>query len=223
MVKPGFVNLSREEQEKILEAAVDEFSQKDYDSASINQIIQNAGISKGSMYHYFHSKEDLYMYMLNRVMEEKAIFLKEAMQNLERPLHELDFFESLAFQMEASVQFAKKNYRYHMINNHLQNMPDNELKEKIWGKFRDAFDQYIASMVDQAIEAGEVRKDLGREFIIRVLGFIIIKFADIYPDYRELLQKGDDVMLKEMKKLVDFLKFGLSEDPQQRRKNDELF
>ncbi|UNC92095.1 hypothetical protein [Candidatus Contubernalis alkaliaceticus] len=52
------------------------------------------------------------MYMLNRVMEEKAKFLQTAIQKLNRPLHELDFFESLAFQMEVAVKFAKKNYRY---------------------------------------------------------------------------------------------------------------
>ncbi len=50
MVNQGFLNLPKDEQEKILEAALDEFSQKDYDSASINQIIQNAGISKFALY-----------------------------------------------------------------------------------------------------------------------------------------------------------------------------
>jgi TetR/AcrR family transcriptional regulator len=211
MVKQGFLNLSKEEQEQVMEAALDEFSQKDYASASINQIIQNAGISKGSMYHYFQNKEDLYMHMLTRVMEEKTKFLQAAVQNAGKPVHELTFFENLAFQMEVGIKFAQEKYRYHMIGFHLQNMPESSLKERVWGRMKVAFDQYMDTMVESAIAAGELRKDLGKEFLLRILGFVVMNFTDIYPDYRTMLQDGDQRMVAEMKKLVDFLKHGLSE------------
>ncbi|MDP3045616.1 MAG: TetR/AcrR family transcriptional regulator, partial [Bacillota bacterium] len=64
MTKQGFLNLPDAEKEPIVEAAMDEFAKQDFFSASLNRIIQNAGISKGSMYHYFHNKEDLYLYIL---------------------------------------------------------------------------------------------------------------------------------------------------------------
>lgn len=209
MVKQGFINLSKDEQERVLEAALDEFSQKDFESASINKIIQKAGISKGSMYHYFQNKEDLYMHILDNIMEEKKKFLGAALQKLDRPVQELNFFKILTMQLEVSIQFAKENYRYYLINNHLQNMPESQLKTRIWERFHIAFDQYIATIVDNAIAAGEIRDDLGREFVIRILGFVLLNFTDISPNYREMLRKGDDVILQEMHHLVDFLKFGL--------------
>jgi AcrR family transcriptional regulator len=43
-----------------MRAAVDEFATHGFNAASLNRIIEAAGISKGSMYYYFDGKEELY-------------------------------------------------------------------------------------------------------------------------------------------------------------------
>lgn len=209
MVKQGFLNLTVDDQERVLEAALNEFAEKDYEAASLNRIIQSAGISKGSMYHYFHNKEDLYMYMIDTVIEKKKQFLMNALPRLEKPIHELGLFETISLQLEVSIAFARDNPRYHMINAHLQNMPDSSLKHKIWGCLQEGFDLMIDAMVEGAVKSGELRTDMEKAFIIRVLRFILLKFTDFYPDYQELLKKSDEVMLGEMRRLVEFLKHGL--------------
>ncbi|MCR3923473.1 MAG: TetR/AcrR family transcriptional regulator [Firmicutes bacterium] len=209
MVKQGFRNLSVAEQERVLEAALDEFADKEYEAASLNRIIQNAGISKGSMYHYFQNKEDLYMYILSTVMEEKKQFLMHTLPTLVKPNHELGLFETISLQLEISITFARANPRYHMINTHLQNMPDSALKHKIWGHFEEEFDRMVYAMVEKAIECGELREDMDKKFIMRVLRFMLLKFTDFYPDYQELLKMSDEVMQGEMKLLMKFLKHGL--------------
>ena len=45
----------------ILNAAFKLMSAKGYDSTSIAQIATEAGVSKGLMYNYFQSKEDVYI------------------------------------------------------------------------------------------------------------------------------------------------------------------
>lgn len=209
MVKQGFLNLSKEEQEIVLEAALDEFSEKDYDAASLNHIISKAGISKGSMYHYFTNKEDLYLHMIELATEKKTLFLKSALTEIGKPIDEMDFFDNLEFQLKASIDFARSNYRYHQIGIRLQNMPDNDLKKKIWGRFRTAFEKYMDKIVDEAITSGEIRSDIGKEFVMRILQFVLMRFTEIYPDYGELMKKGDQEMWKEMHHLVEFLKNGL--------------
>jgi len=224
MVKQGFLNLQSEEQNKIIEAALGEFSSNDYDSSSMNQIISNAGISKGSMYHYFHNKEDLFIFILDRVMEKKAVFLKNILNRvmekkadflknypagLDKPVEEMSFFEILTFHLEASIQFARENYRYHMIAVQIQDMPAGKMKDRIWDRFQAAFEQYMEAMVDKAMEGGELRKDLGRDFVIRILELVLLRFADIYPNYSELLNKDDQAIIADMKKLTEFLKTGL--------------
>lgn len=59
-----FLKLKDEKKQAILEAAVHEFSRVPYSAASINQIIKEAGISRGSFYTYFEDKDDLMQYML---------------------------------------------------------------------------------------------------------------------------------------------------------------
>lgn len=63
MVRPRFHKLSPAQQQAILESALDEFAAHGYRSASLNRIIDAAGISKGSMYYYFDGKEDLYVHV----------------------------------------------------------------------------------------------------------------------------------------------------------------
>ena len=64
MPRPRFHALARERQEAILDAALEEFSTHGFTGASLNRIITEAGVSKGSMYYYFDSKEDLYAHLI---------------------------------------------------------------------------------------------------------------------------------------------------------------
>ena len=60
MPRPRFNKLPAKKRERILEAAAKEFAANDYDSASLNRILEKAGISKGAAYYYFDDKADLY-------------------------------------------------------------------------------------------------------------------------------------------------------------------
>ena len=63
MVRPRFTKLPPSQQQTILQAALDEFAAHGFHNASLNRMIESAGISKGSMYYYFDGKEDLYAYV----------------------------------------------------------------------------------------------------------------------------------------------------------------
>ena len=56
MARNRFDNLGSEKQEAILRAAGEEFAEKGFAGASINRIIRESGMSKGSVYYYFEDK-----------------------------------------------------------------------------------------------------------------------------------------------------------------------
>lgn len=60
-----FFNLPPPKRDRLLRAAVEEFSQKSFHDVSINQIIQSAEIPRGSFYQYFADKTDLFRYILS--------------------------------------------------------------------------------------------------------------------------------------------------------------
>lgn len=64
MVRTRFARLAPQQQRAIERAALDEFAAQGFHDASLNRVIEAAGISKGSMYYYFDGKEDLYVHLL---------------------------------------------------------------------------------------------------------------------------------------------------------------
>lgn len=63
MVRPRFAKLPPQQQQAILRVALNEFAAYGFHDASLNRVIDAAGISKGSMYYYFDGKEDLYAHV----------------------------------------------------------------------------------------------------------------------------------------------------------------
>lgn len=59
-----FLNLPEEKRRRILTAAQDELTRVTYDELSINRIVKEAGIPRGSFYTYFQGKDDLVEYMM---------------------------------------------------------------------------------------------------------------------------------------------------------------
>ena len=72
-----FLNLAPEKQEKLLSAAVREFTERPYNEASINRIVREAGIPRGSFYMYFRDKEDLFHYLMEESIDEMLMAFEE--------------------------------------------------------------------------------------------------------------------------------------------------
>ena len=64
-----FKNIDPEKRDKIINAALTEFAQNGFEKASTNEIVKNAGISRGLLYHYFKDKEELYEVLTRYAIE----------------------------------------------------------------------------------------------------------------------------------------------------------
>jgi TetR/AcrR family transcriptional regulator len=64
-----FLSLDKEKRDRILNAALTEFAQRGYKQASTNQIVKDADISKGALFHYFKNKKDLYLVLYDHFVE----------------------------------------------------------------------------------------------------------------------------------------------------------
>lgn len=58
----------KETKEHILEVAFMLFLQNSYKGVTMNDIVKNSKISKGAFYHYFESKEQLFLEVLNHIL-----------------------------------------------------------------------------------------------------------------------------------------------------------
>ena len=70
MCKETFLRLPEEKRDRILNAAWDEFTTVSFAKASVNRIIQAAGIPRGSFYQYFEDKSDLFHYLMKQIHDQ---------------------------------------------------------------------------------------------------------------------------------------------------------
>src|SRR5579875_2526973 len=80
IILQGGSAMTTNRQKEIALAAIKLFEQKGYHATSVQDIADEVGIQKGSLYHYIHSKEDLLM----QIAYEAIV---EFNQNLEHILH----------------------------------------------------------------------------------------------------------------------------------------
>lgn len=67
--KAQFEAIRKESRQKILDAALEVFAKQGYHSSTVDAIAKTAGISKGLMYNYFKSKEDVLQELMIGMME----------------------------------------------------------------------------------------------------------------------------------------------------------
>ena len=108
MADPRFQRLKEEKRTRIIQGAIEEFARHGYESGSANRIVQRAGISKGSLFTYFASKDDLYIYSADYV-------LKQIIPLIEKRLAEMpaDILRRLSLLAESIIDIYIKNPLYY--------------------------------------------------------------------------------------------------------------
>lgn len=139
-----FFDLSKEKQDKMLNAALKVFATNGYKQASTDIIVKEAKISKGLLFHYFENKISLYEFVYEysirylMMVNENAIIAKS-----------IDFFELIRMIEKCKLRTI---YRYpYMIQflNQVDIEPMEEIKERIKGT-RKIFDMHIQTILKKA-------------------------------------------------------------------------
>jgi AcrR family transcriptional regulator len=77
MPRPRFQKLSDARRTALLEAAAQEFGAHGFERASINRILEHAGVSKGAAYYYFDDKVDLFLTVVRYYMSQLEIQVQD--------------------------------------------------------------------------------------------------------------------------------------------------
>jgi AcrR family transcriptional regulator len=137
MPKPTFLNLVKEKQDLLINAAKKEFSRVPLHEASISNIIKDAGIPRGSFYQYFEDKEDIFFFLLEqdskRVYELFISMIKLNNGDLFKAF--VDWFKSILVNCEISEnrQYFKNaflNMNYKIEKTFTKNFYEEEVKSR---------------------------------------------------------------------------------------------
>ena len=101
MAKQTFLNLPEEKRNTITNAAINEFAEYGFEASSINRIVANSGISKGSFYQYFEDKMDVFKYLMDVIAKEKTDYF----MGKHPPSANLDTFEYFRWMIKTGMEF----------------------------------------------------------------------------------------------------------------------
>ncbi len=87
-----FFSLPEEKQQAIINAGYHVFSQNSYKNSPMSEIAEAAGISKSLLFHYFHNKKELYLFLWDKCAETTIEYMtryecysqKELFESMER-------------------------------------------------------------------------------------------------------------------------------------------
>lgn len=104
-----FFDLKKEKQDRMINAALKVFSENGYRRASTDEMVKEAGISKGLLFHYFLNKLGLYLFVYDYSVKFLSLELSTAVNK-----KETDYLKIFK-QVELAKLQVIKNYPYMAI------------------------------------------------------------------------------------------------------------
>jgi AcrR family transcriptional regulator len=196
---------SFEKKQELLEAALEEFSSKKYDDASLNSIIKNAGISKGTFYYHFKDKQELYIYLLESSSKVKWEFINKNIKSSSTD-ERRDIFEMFRLQAKVGAEFASMHPNYHNLSRMFVKEKGNEIYDIAKIVLIEDNINPLNEIIENAIEEGDFRNDLPKEFIIKIISHLFTHFEDVFNSEDDM-ELGN--IIKNLDYYVDFMKNGL--------------
>ncbi len=169
----------KKSKEKILQAAITEFSASGYDKVTMENICTRHGISKGMMYHYYSGKDDLFLLCVQNMYQMMQQYLEENMAELEKKdaLHALK-----EFWMLRESFFGEHPPFKNIFENALLRTPPH-LFEKI-EEIRGPIEALNRQFLHRTIGKIELRENLKKENVSIYLEAMESVFWKLVEQYR---------------------------------------
>lgn len=190
--------------EKIISAALQEFGINGYDAASVNAVCERHHISKGLIYHNFHSKDEIYLVCVDRVFCELTEYIHKYLGSDLAPSD-----EKLQAYHSARTKFFDENPSFLRIFCEAVVFPPPHLEESI-GELRRRFDSVNAEVVRKLTSDLHLRLDISEPKLIDTFcrSFDLI---DAVSQMR-LMRRGQQRSLENGQDLpLDILLYGMLE------------
>jgi len=153
--------------EKILHTALQEFAEKGYDGARIDNISKMAGVNKALIYYHFTSKEELFTAVINDLFKNAISVSIEPTGTSVR--------ENLIQVMEHFIDFLHDNPYFVKIMDQCV-AQDRDIFHQL--HHQNFFFETVMGMYQLGVQNGECRKvDHPEDFIVSLLGAVYFYFS----------------------------------------------
>ena len=149
-------------QRKIMDSALAEFSNQGYGASSINTICAAENISKGIVYHYFETKDDLYLSCVEECFRKLADYIRS---NISK--EDCSIENHLRNYFSLRTLFFQEHPIYQRIFFEAVVAPPAHLKAEIQRRKKD-FDVLNTQILRQLLTPAHLRSDISIDQIIEI-------------------------------------------------------
>lgn len=189
--------------EKIINAGILEFGTKGYEGASLNNICNDNGISKGLIYHNFKGKDEIYLLCVRRCFDTITTYLQE--QNIGSDMH---------YYMELRFRFFSEHPLYARIFFESVLQPPKHLKEEI-RDLKSNFDEINLKIYRLAISKLTLRDDVNEQEALEYYNMVQNMFHGFFQygvfhnnDFNSLM----DAHETKLAKILDLMLYGIAKE-----------
>ena len=169
--KQTFRNLQADKQRRITEAAVQEFAEYGFKQASVNRIVNETGIAKGSLYQYFAGKEALYLHVFTEFIElvKQTVKEKESTDNGE-------VFSRIRYVINTGIEFIKSHPEYFRLYTRLLSEEESPNRAELLAQVRFFPIEYFEPLIRKGQDDGSIRTDVSVRLIVFMIDAVLDRF-----------------------------------------------
>lgn len=173
------MRLDAEKRERIIRAAVHEFADRGYELANTNRIAEQAKISVGSLFHYFDTKENLFLFI---VQYGSAIIEHYTGQVVAD--EKMSVAEKIEFLVRLAVKTTREEKTLIRLYHEMSSLGNHDLMSKVPQSLESFTAKHYARMLEEGQRKGEVRQDLDARLAAFAMDNILMALQFVYScDY----------------------------------------
>lgn len=145
---------STETRQRILQAALTTFTHHGYNATTMDDIAAASGTSKGTLYWYFKSKDDLLESAIRTYFEET--FFDDVLEDLDCAETAAAKLRALTGAIVEADELAKGLFNLYL--EYWAANPDRDASSELWISMLESYKDLVAGIIDAGIERGEFRE-----------------------------------------------------------------
>jgi AcrR family transcriptional regulator len=188
-----------EGRERLMEAALELFTERSFVDVPIHEIAEAAGMTRSAPYYHFRNKEDLYAAVMKRQFANIYNGISERLAQAE------SFRDSLVAIIDVVAEMSRTPFGRFM--NDFQQHMSADIQHSIIGETRRPADFFLP-VFQRAYEAGEFHR-VTPEFAVRLFFMLLVGYREVSTKEAELFQGNLETEMPNPKALVDFFLQGV--------------
>jgi TetR/AcrR family transcriptional regulator len=186
---------------KLQEAAINEFSLNKFEDASLNDILKNADMSKGSLYHHFGDKFGLYLAVMDIIVRKKLSYFYPVLR--EKTNDSNDFFGSLKDIMKGTMDFMLEDKRLQRLFDRVME-ESVDFRNRLYEFFPYDYSRHFSENIIRAVESGQIDSRYPPDLVAK---YIEVLFSNLH---KMISKGGPDELIHTVNQVIDIIQYGIA-------------